>query len=230
MNKPIAAQPQQPSAEPLWESELFKYIWVTDGQLLCNPEKLAGVIQRIRNEGHDSALNSVRYIRCLKHTGSPQYNKDEYGQECTECAVQDESAKLATLQASHAALKLSLGECVKALESADNLIDELVAQASGCMAHIGVGDRDQVWVRKELRMYGNRMKQPIDAALATARKLVGTSERPQTNATPTPSKRSCNRHHDCDAAEAEVLAKNPGKTISFSFHCHDEDCEDCFGC
>jgi len=44
--------------------------------------------------------------------------------------------------------------------------------------------------------------------------------------------RSCNRHSDCDAAEAAVLARNPGKTaadISLTFHCHDEDCEDCFG-
>ena len=46
------------------------------------------------------------------------------------------------------------------------------------------------------------------------------------------TKRSCNRHEDCDAAEAEVLTRHPGKTradISFSFHCHDEGCEDCFG-
>lgn len=44
--------------------------------------------------------------------------------------------------------------------------------------------------------------------------------------------RSCNRHNDCDKAEEEVLARNPGKTrldISLSFHCHDEACEDCFG-
>lgn len=45
-------------------------------------------------------------------------------------------------------------------------------------------------------------------------------------------RRSCNRHDDCDAAEAEVLARNPGKTkadINFSFHCHDDECEECFG-
>ena len=45
--------------------------------------------------------------------------------------------------------------------------------------------------------------------------------------------RSCNRHDDCDKAEEEVLARNPGKTkadIHYSFHCHSEDCEDCFGC
>jgi hypothetical protein len=43
-------------------------------------------------------------------------------------------------------------------------------------------------------------------------------------------KRSCNRHSDCDEAEAKVLAANPGNQISASFHCHDDECEDCFGC
>jgi hypothetical protein len=71
-----------------WEQELFKYIWVTNGQLLCNPEKLEDVIERIRNEGRESVL----YIRCMKHRGGPQYNKDEHGQECTECAVQSVAA------------------------------------------------------------------------------------------------------------------------------------------
>jgi NTP pyrophosphatase (non-canonical NTP hydrolase) len=46
------------------------------------------------------------------------------------------------------------------------------------------------------------------------------------------SVRSCNRHSNCDKAETEVLARNPGKTrsdINVNFHCHDEECEDCFG-
>lgn len=39
--------------------------------------------------------------------------------------------------------------------------------------------------------------------------------------------RSCNRHADCDAAEAKERA---GGRISFiGFHCHDDECEDCFG-
>ncbi len=45
--------------------------------------------------------------------------------------------------------------------------------------------------------------------------------------------RSCNRHSDCDEAEDKVLAKHPGMKrweIGFNFHCHDEECEDCFGC
>ena len=44
--------------------------------------------------------------------------------------------------------------------------------------------------------------------------------------------RSCNRHSDCDKAEEEMLKRYPGKTkndVSFTFHCHSDDCEDCFG-
>jgi hypothetical protein len=44
--------------------------------------------------------------------------------------------------------------------------------------------------------------------------------------------RSCNRHDNCDEAEERAVARNPGMTradIHTSFHCHDEECEDCFG-
>ena len=47
-----------------------------------------------------------------------------------------------------------------------------------------------------------------------------------------PEIKSCNRHSDCEAAVAALLAANPGKKrhdIPFSFHCHDDECEDCFG-
>lgn len=37
--------------------------------------------------------------------------------------------------------------------------------------------------------------------------------------------RSCNRHDDCDAADAKTQAKL-GRRAD---HCYDEDCEDCFG-
>lgn len=40
--------------------------------------------------------------------------------------------------------------------------------------------------------------------------------------------RSCNRHFNCDKADEEYRAKN-GKDPWYTFHCHDEDCEDCFG-
>ncbi len=45
-------------------------------------------------------------------------------------------------------------------------------------------------------------------------------------------RRSCNRHFDCDEAERLVLERHPGKTrmdISFNFHCHNDECEECFG-
>lgn len=38
---------------------------------------------------------------------------------------------------------------------------------------------------------------------------------------------SCNRHSDCMAADAAARAK--GAQFGAS-HCHDECCEDCFGC
>ena len=41
--------------------------------------------------------------------------------------------------------------------------------------------------------------------------------------------RACNRHVDCDIAEQIWKAKHPNTFIGFNFHCHDEECEDCFG-
>src|SRR5208337_2169933 len=46
------------------------------------------------------------------------------------------------------------------------------------------------------------------------------------------AKTSCNRHADCEKAEEELLARNPGmkkSDIHLNFHCHDDECEDCFG-
>ena len=40
---------------------------------------------------------------------------------------------------------------------------------------------------------------------------------------------SCNRHDDCDKAVDEWKTRNPGRTIPASFHCHDDECEECFG-
>lgn len=51
-------------------------------------------------------------------------------------------------------------------------------------------------------------------------------------------RRSCNRHDDCDAAEAAkgfrfrftasgLVDNRPPAPANF--HCHDDDCEDCFG-
>lgn len=36
--------------------------------------------------------------------------------------------------------------------------------------------------------------------------------------------RSCNRHVDCDAADERMRAR-----ATLAHHCHDENCEDCFG-
>lgn len=38
--------------------------------------------------------------------------------------------------------------------------------------------------------------------------------------------RNCNRHVDCDAAEYSLRAK--GREVRSNFHCHSDDCEDCF--
>lgn len=40
-----------------------------------------------------------------------------------------------------------------------------------------------------------------------------------------PTKRSCNIHDDCDAADARAKRQRR----EFASHCHDEECEDCFG-
>ena len=39
---------------------------------------------------------------------------------------------------------------------------------------------------------------------------------------------SCNRHHDCKRAEADFYARE-GRQPNLGFHCHDDECEDCFG-
>lgn len=40
-----------------------------------------------------------------------------------------------------------------------------------------------------------------------------------------PKPRKCNRHDDCDAANDKARAQG----YLAADHCHDEDCEDCFG-
>ena len=43
------------------------------------------------------------------------------------------------------------------------------------------------------------------------------------------TRKSCNRHADCAAAEARVIAQGRRPSASFHFHCHDEGCDECFG-
>jgi hypothetical protein len=42
------------------------------------------------------------------------------------------------------------------------------------------------------------------------------------------ARRTCNRHRDCDAADAKVRASTNGER-DWADHCHDDCCEDCFG-
>lgn len=39
---------------------------------------------------------------------------------------------------------------------------------------------------------------------------------------------SCNRHNDCK--KAEEASGQRGRTNFINFHCHDDECPDCFGC
>lgn len=41
-----------------------------------------------------------------------------------------------------------------------------------------------------------------------------------------PRRRTCNRHHDCDAADAEAHARTRGARAA---HCWDDCCDECFG-
>jgi hypothetical protein len=47
---------------------------------------------------------------------------------------------------------------------------------------------------------------------------------------PEPVPRSCNRHSDCDKAVENWKRNHNGQMPSPGFHCHDDECEDCFGC
>lgn len=48
---------------------------------------------------------------------------------------------------------------------------------------------------------------------------------------PVPSlKRSCNRHDDCGEADKKWLANHPKELYTpVNFHCHNDECEECFG-
>ncbi len=42
-----------------------------------------------------------------------------------------------------------------------------------------------------------------------------------------PGPRTCNRHYDCDYADMKAKARG---SYYGADHCHDDCCEDCFGC
>lgn len=48
--------------------------------------------------------------------------------------------------------------------------------------------------------------------------------------------KQCNRHFDCDKAEQEAKERwllqhpnNPLRYVGNGFHCHNDECEECFG-
>jgi len=44
---------------------------------------------------------------------------------------------------------------------------------------------------------------------------------------------TCNRHDDCEAATLAYMQRHEIKhrwQVPFRLHCHDENCEECFGC
>lgn len=42
--------------------------------------------------------------------------------------------------------------------------------------------------------------------------------------------KSCNRHQDCDEATKNWLTSHPGEIFTpMDFHCHNDECEECFG-
>ena len=42
--------------------------------------------------------------------------------------------------------------------------------------------------------------------------------------------KSCNRHSNCDKAREDWLLNHPTEKFTpAGFHCHDDECEDCFG-
>lgn len=72
---------------------------------------------------------------------------------------------------------------------------------------------------------------PVCAALARVDAAIGGGASIQMITVPpsatAPVKRVCNRHSDCDAADAQGAAESPQRK---PYHCHTDDCEECFGC
>lgn len=59
----------------------------------------------------------------------------------------------------------------------------------------------------------------------------GYARIPDPPAAPVPSaKRSCNRHDDCGEADKTYLSIHTKERFTpANFHCHNDECEDCFG-
>jgi hypothetical protein len=43
------------------------------------------------------------------------------------------------------------------------------------------------------------------------------------------TRKSCNRHNDCDLAETKWRNTHTDRYLPIYFHCYDDECEECFG-
>jgi hypothetical protein len=69
--------------------------------------------------------------------------------------------------------------------------------------------------------------------LALTWKAWGTNGSLEETPSPTAPRqiRSCNRHFNCEVAEQIWFVANATrKHLPVNFHCHDDECPDCFGC
>jgi hypothetical protein len=78
----------------------------------------------------------------------------------------------------------------------------------------------------------NRLREDLLATLPIAPTMIHLSEIGEVTADAVviTAKRSCNRHDDCDqAAKDWLLNHHMEKYVPVNFHCHNDECEECFG-
>ncbi len=93
------------------------------------------------------------------------------GWQAIDKAISSVIARAKEEQKKHAELQKSHDALVEALEKSINAVEEVTAQASSCMSHVGIKERAQDWVRNEMRIYAGHLLKEPRAALATAAKL-----------------------------------------------------------
>lgn len=82
-------------------------------------------------------------------------------------------------------------------------------------------------LEEELREAESAVRGALNEAERARAKLHDFLEK---KAFPDPPKpiRSCNRHQNCNEAD-EAFRKSEGRDPGVNYHCHSEDCEDCYG-